>query len=165
MTAVITRPIAARTLVRAPLFEVLARRTVTDFGVHPTMADRVMDQATALLATASQARHPLGLRPSPLVDPGWHAWLLYPVRLREFFISIGGRHVDHIPDDDPFATRTATSTPTASLARTVEAITRAGYVVDPELWPAAAADCADEGNCGASGAEGNENLDTQIPPP
>lgn len=164
MPAVITQPVAARTLVPAPLFTVLAKRTVTDFGADPAMADLVIDQATALLATASRARRPLRLRPSPFVDAGWHAWLMYPARLREFFVSIGGRQVDHVPDDDPFATRAAASTGPLSLARTVKAITAAGYIIYPNLWPTAA-DCADEGNCGASGEDGNENLDTQLPPP
>lgn len=168
MSAVAVSLIAARTLVPKPLFEVLARRTVTDFGVDPAVAEAVMDQALAFLATASLTEQPLGLRPSAAVDPGWHALLLYPQRCREFFERIGGRHVDHVPDDDPFATSALASTGSASLASTVEAITRAGYVVDPQLWTVRSdkcTSCHENGACGASGADGDENTENRNPDP
>jgi hypothetical protein len=158
-------PVAGRTLVAAPLFDVLVDRTITDFGVDPAMAPRVVDQALAFLATAARTTNPDGaLTPSVAVDPGWHAFLMYSRPYRTFCEQFAGRFIDHVPDDDPTVSGVRANTAAHRVAFTMQAIARAGYVVDPELWPAESAKCGqchEDGNCRASGADGDENTDTR----
>jgi hypothetical protein len=160
-------PVTGRTLVTTPLFHALVDRTVTDFGVDPALAPRVVDQALAFLATAGRsANADIPLRPSKAVDAGWHAFLMYTRPYRAFCDQIAGRFLDHVPDDDPTASGTRSGPPTHGAASTMQAIARAGYVVDSELWPAESAKCGqchEDGNCGASGANGDENTETRYP--
>lgn len=158
-------PVAGRTLISTRLFHVLVDRTITDFGVDPAMAPRVVDQTLAFLATAGRTSSSSStLTPSKAVDPGWHAFLLYSRSYRAFCEQVVGRFIDHVPDDDPTVTGTRGDTPSHRVASTMQAIARAGYVVDPELWLAENAKCGqchEDGNCRASGADGNENTDSR----
>lgn len=160
-------PVAGRTLVAAPLFHVLVDRTITDFGVDPALAPRIIDQALAFLATAGRSTDADSpLRPSKAVDPGWHAFLMYSRAYRVFCDQVAGRFIDHVPDDDPTVSSARSNTQVRSVASTMQAIARAGFLVDPELWPIEGAKCGqchEDGNCGASGGEGDENTDTRYP--
>lgn len=130
--------VKGRSLVEPGLFDRLTQRVVRDDGLDHDTAARVVDQALAFLATLP--RHP-ALRPSRLVDLGWHAFLLHTREYAEFCDRIAGRFLHHEPDDD------ATSVEHTSLAEIRLAIIDAGYVVDPEMW-AHPANCGEVG-CGA----------------
>ncbi|MGH3941456.1 MAG: glycine-rich domain-containing protein [Pseudonocardiaceae bacterium] len=125
-------------LVAPSLFDRLTQRVVRDDGLDPDTAAQVVDQALAFLATLP--RRPT-LRPSRLVDLGWHAFLLHTREYAEFCDRIAGRFLHHEPDDGP------TPVECGSLAEVRQAITDAGYVVDPEMW-ANPANCGEVG-CGA----------------
>jgi hypothetical protein len=159
--------VAGRTLVAAPLFHALVDRAVTDFGVDPALAPRVVDQALAFLATAGRSTDAdTPLRPSSAVDPGWHAFLMYTRPYRAFCDQVAGRFLDHVPDDDPTVSGTRSGTPAHGVASTMQAIARAGFLVDPDLWLADGAKCGqchEDGNCSASGGAGDENSDTRYP--
>lgn len=160
-------PVAGRTLVDTPLFAALVDRTITDFGVDPSLAPRVVDQALAFLAVAGRCTDADGpLRPSSAVDAGWHAFLMYSRPYRAFCDQVAGRFIDHVPDDDPTSSSTRDNTPMHDVASTMQAIAHAGFLVDPDLWPSGGAKCGqchEDGNCGASGANGDENTETRNP--
>jgi hypothetical protein len=160
-------PVAGRTLVATPLFHALVDRTVTDFGVDPALAPRVVDQALAFLAAAGRSTDAdTALRPSKAVDPGWHAFLMYTRSYRAFCNQVAGRFIDHVPDDDPTTPGTRSRMPTHGVTSTMQAIARAGFLVDPDLWlvdSAKCGQCHEDGNCGASGANGDENTETRKP--
>ena len=91
---------------------------------------------------------------------------MYSRPYRAFCEQVAGRFIDHVPDDEPTVSGPRSDTPTHGVASTMQAIARAGYVVDPELWPAESAECGqchEDGNCGASGADGDENTETRYP--
>lgn len=133
-----TAGVQGRSLVEPGLFDRLIQRVVEGDGLDHDTAVRVVDQALAFLATLS--RHP-DLRPSRLVDLGWHAFLLHTREYAEFCDRIAGRFLHHEPDDG------ATSVERRSSAEVWHAIIDAGYVVDPEMW-AHPANCGEVG-CGA----------------
>lgn len=164
-----TELISGRTLIPDNLFRVVVDRAITDFGVAPEMAPRVVDQALAFLATAGRTSDSAGaLTPSVTVDPGWHAFMLYSRPYREFCDRVAGRFIDHVPHDDPTAPPSQRKAPGRGVASTMEAIAAAGFAVDQELWltnTAKCGQCHEDGNCGASGADGNENTDTRDPGP
>jgi hypothetical protein len=136
MTNTMTEQRTGRSLVSVRLFERLVARLVSDEGLSPAFATRVMDQALAFLgASASHRGEPLS--PSRAVDAGWHIFVLHTRDYREFCGQVGGRFIDHVPTDD----RPGESGQRAlALGRTVTAMRRAGYAVDDVLW-FSAADC------------------------
>jgi hypothetical protein len=74
------------------------------------------------------------LAPSELVDAGWHAFILHTRDYADFCHRVAGRYLHHVPTGgDPVKHGERAH---ATLSRTVEAIRNAGFVVDPDLWPA-----------------------------
>ncbi|MBN6038708.1 hypothetical protein [Amycolatopsis sp. 195334CR] len=139
MNAVLTRFATGRVLVPATLFDRLASRIVAEEQLSRDLAERIVEQALAFLAAcARNTGAPLG--PSELVDIGWHTFILHTRDYADFCDRIAGRFLHHVPteDGDPAATGEAAHT---TLMRAVAAIERAGYAVDPELWPAAGGKC------------------------
>jgi hypothetical protein len=131
---------------------------------HPELdrpaAEATADQTMAFLLVC--AAHPNRVFvPSDAVDEGWHAALEEPDGYRQFFERHGLPCVRH------------TAKPAAVpplyfdlLPPMLDAIRGLGLFVDPGLWPQGSrADCADEGNCSASGKDGDENTNTRIPGP
>lgn len=160
-----------RDLLDSTLFERLVMQvSVENDDIPRDWAERIVDQTAAFIVTA--ASNPgLNLTPSPVVDRGWHAFLL---RTRDYrtFCTRFGSFVDHVPDDLPALADWPTSaertrTQAGGALRTVEAIANAGFVVDQELWPLSArcTSCHEEGGCRSGGQDGNENSDTRKPPP
>ncbi|MFI6050124.1 hypothetical protein ACIBCO_08550 [Streptomyces violascens] len=81
------------------------------------------------MAAAATNRTPgLALRPSRVVDEGWHA-LLWDTKTYERLCAFLGRFVHHVPESP--ATK---KHDTATVARTLEAIRAAGYQPDTCLW-------------------------------
>ncbi|MFJ2780194.1 hypothetical protein [Kitasatospora sp. NPDC087315] len=95
---------------------------------HET-AERVVTQSLAFVAACSEFPQ-LRLKPSRVVDEGWHAQILC-TRIYARLCGTLGLFVHHVPEA-PDVTR---HDPDA-LRRTRQAITAAGYTVDAELWGA-----------------------------
>lgn len=157
MTAVLEE-VSARTLIEPELFACLCRKIVNDKGVEREYAERVMDQALAFLGAC--AKFPGNkLAPSNVVDVGWHAFILYTREYADFCQRVAGRMIHHVPEDASGAPQHSKE-PFSVRLGTVEAIRRAGYRVDHELWTegsyASCGNCYEDGNCAASGKDGNE---------
>ncbi len=164
MTAVAAPSRSARLLVSPQLFDRLAERVVRDEGTGRDLAERMVDQTLAFLGTcAANPGEPLV--PSPAVDIGWHVFLLHTKDYAAFCWEVAGRFIHHVPDDSPGAPEHPVGRAEARV-RTLDAIERAGYAVDPELWALAdggkCTSCHEEG-CSASGQDGNENTGSQNP--
>lgn len=123
MTTAVQR--TGRTLIKPILFDKLTTRITLD---HPELdqqtAERIVEQALAYLATAATATQPIG--PAPLVDIGWHTFLLHTRDYAAFCDRIAGRFIHHEPDTG--------NGPGVPLANAVTAIRANGYTIDPELW-------------------------------
>lgn len=109
-------------------------------GIDEALAARIVNEALKFVAAAGQAtgRH---LRPSRVVDIGWHALILHTAMYRELCRHTG-RFVDHRPEG-PATLRRAADT----LDRTMEAIREAGYEPDAYLWGALADTEIHGGDC------------------
>ncbi|CRK55024.1 hypothetical protein [Alloactinosynnema sp. L-07] len=128
-----------RSLVPDRLFAKLVARLVRD-GHRQGRAELIVDQALAFLgACAVNVGEPL--TPSPLVDEGWHAFVLHTREYAEFCRMIAGRFLHHRPSDEPmFGSH--------HLERSKRAIHRAGYLVRDELWLPSSAVCTQcHGGC------------------
>lgn len=131
-------PKAGRSLVPSATFARLTRRLTTEHPVDAHLAERIVDQAAAFLAACATAAQPLA--PSRDVDLGWHAFLVHTRDYAEFCETVAGRFIHHVPHDND---REGGDEETqAVLDRSVEAIRRAGYIVDEELWRADTGTCS-----------------------
>ncbi|WP_326947845.1 hypothetical protein OG439_03370 [Amycolatopsis sp. NBC_01307] len=155
-----TESVAARTLVPEELFDRLTNRIAAEEGLPRVFAARIMDQALAFLS-ACAADRASRLSPSPLVDIGWHTFILHTQEYAEFCGRVAGGYIHHVPNDGLGDHDSGVANRHAELACSVSAIVSAGLRVDPDLWTIEAASCTsgDDG-CRASGKDGNENTDT-----
>ncbi|KAF4406661.1 MULTISPECIES: glycine-rich domain-containing protein [Streptomyces] len=127
---------------------VVATVTQNNPGMTRDMAERVVDQALAFVATA--ACHPTArIAPSRVVDEGWHALILHTALYGGLCRRLGGfvHHFPERPDPQRYDPDVIT--------RTTGLIERCGYRVDHELWgrpdaqaAAVAAECQHSPNCG-----------------
>ena len=138
----------------------LAEVRATLLCANPTMdeftASRILREALAFVAACATSSTQ-GLRPSRVVDEGWHALILH-TRIYANLCARLGRFVHHAPEA-PDPTRHSPG----ALDDTQAAIRAAGYTVDPLLWAApldttipVAASCqhgppGPEGSCTGSG--------------
>ncbi|MFJ9771947.1 glycine-rich domain-containing protein [Kitasatospora sp. NPDC101157] len=98
---------------------------------NPGMALDTAEEITAeaLKFVAACAASPTsGLKPSRTVDEGWHALILHTVVYARLCKRLG-LFVHHVPEP-PDVTRHDPG----ALARTMDAITAAGYEVNASLW-------------------------------
>ncbi|RPF20784.1 glycine-rich domain-containing protein [Myceligenerans xiligouense] len=122
-----------RELIDHDLFQILTDRVAVEHGHDPALAERIVDQALAFLATSARhAGRPLS--PSPLVDHGWHEFILHTRDYATFCDRVAGRFLHHVPTD-PTDTDVTGITAHDRLVRTVDAISAAGFYVDTDLWP------------------------------
>lgn len=129
----------ARALVSDELFTRLANRIVKDEGVSKPLAERIMTDALGFLAACAwNPGAPLG--PSEKVDIGWHTFILYTAEYAEFCQRVAGRFIHHAPADEPGMVYEAKRD---TRLRAIEAMRRAGYEPDTELWgiPAKCSQC------------------------
>ncbi|WP_030988453.1 glycine-rich domain-containing protein [Streptomyces sp. NRRL S-1813] len=108
------------------------------------LGDRGVHQMVVFLATSAGTDAPM--TPSRRVDLFWHAFVLRTKLYADFCTALGG-FIHHVPDRgsrNPVEAR-------AALIRTRNAISAAGYEIDPAFWPGEnAADCsADCSQCHA----------------
>jgi hypothetical protein len=118
----------ARDLIdEAELAAVRATIQTNNPGMSKSVADRIVVEALAFVATCanSTAR---GLRPSRIVDEGWHALILH-TRVYAGLCGGLGRTVHHVPEA-PDTTRYAPG----ALDATQDVMRAAGYEPDPMLW-------------------------------
>lgn len=161
MTAILELT-SARTLVDDDLFDRLCRKIVVDKEVDRAFAERILDQTLAFLGAC--AKFPGNrLAPSPIIDIGWHVFILYTHEYKTFCDQHAGRFIHHVPEDAPGSPKHA-KLPISVRESTVATILRAGYLIDSELWIEDAYKCGtchEDGNCAASGIDGNENTDNR----
>ncbi|WP_251021382.1 hypothetical protein [Streptomyces sp. ISL-98] len=111
--------------------EDLVAVTATVQRNNPGMAIDVAELITleALKFEAACAAHPRAcLKPSRVVDEGWHALILH-TRVKQSLADRLGLFVHHVPE----APDTSRHDPDA-LTRAQEAITAAGYTPEPAMW-------------------------------
>lgn len=129
-------PATGRSLVSPELFARLTNRIVADEQINPTLAERIMSQALVFLkACGDNTGTPLS--PSPLVDIGWHTFVLYTRDYADFCERVAGRFIHHAPTDDG----ADHGDPAEIHTRTLDAIRAAGFTPDQDLWPSVAGDC------------------------
>lgn len=136
--------IGAATLLDQEMRGILVANMLDKFPeMSAEFAHRGTGQMLAFLAAGVRSTQPVS--PSPLVDDFWHAFLLHTKAYREFCQDKLGQFVDHQPgylDKDEYGGGKTLR------ARTVEAITEAGFLVDMEFWPEL--DIADCSQCHAN---------------
>ena len=111
-------------------------------GMDDETAERILAEALKYLA-ACGLPHDGSLRPSRVVDEGWHALILWTQVYGPLCSKLAGRFIHHVPERG----NVAKHDPDA-LTRTTAAILAAGYTPDYTLWRApgdstiaVAADC------------------------
>ncbi|AWZ04545.1 MULTISPECIES: hypothetical protein [unclassified Streptomyces] len=93
------------------------------------MADRIVSEAVKFVAAAALNSTPgLALRPSQVVDEGWHA-LITDTKSYAELCQLLGRFVHHVPE-----TPATKKHDTATVDRTLKAIREAGHEPDEYLW-------------------------------
>lgn len=135
------RTLAHKDLIEPRLWQRLVDRILTQsefqayFGTEPEAsqrewAERILNESLGFLRLCGE--HPDGpFGPSPLVDIGWHTFILYTRSYAAFCEEIAGRFVHHEPTDDPAL---AVSGEESLIPRTVAAMQEHGIAVDLELW-------------------------------
>jgi hypothetical protein len=97
-------------------------------GITIELAERITDEAIKYVVTAAAHSGDKGLRPSKIVDLGWHALILH-TEMYAALCAHAGRFVHHRPESQETLRWSATT-----MAETVAAIQAAGYSIDGELW-------------------------------
>lgn len=131
---------SARHLLSDEGFDRVAQLVARDNeGVSIELAERITDEAIKYVVTAAAYTGDKGLRPSKIVDLGWHALILH-TEMYAALCAQAGRVVHHRPESQETLRWSATT-----MAETVAAIQAAGYSTDDELWgnpsPMAWGDC------------------------
>lgn len=122
----------------------LIGRVVTDapkqlgVTVDLAQADEIMRE-TALVYLPLVAEQP-GLSPSPLVDLGWHTFLLYSYGYERFCLAAFGRKIHHEPFDDPTNPRESKG----AAGRTVAFMQAHDIEFNAAMW-VGVAECRDPG--------------------
>lgn len=110
------------------LWSRLTARLAKDRGIEPSLAERIMDQGIGFLLLCSADLNGPHYAPSPLVDEGWHTFILYTKEYATFCRAISGGYIHHEPFDEPGVAYETDGV----IARTREAM--AGFGLDPMLW-------------------------------
>lgn len=105
----------------------LIARIADDAGTDEDYARRILDQTLTFIDYAGRVGQMCS--PSPDVDEGWHAFILYTVEYTRHTTSHYGRYVQHMPDDDP-----ERPTDGPNFVETAHNMAHAGYDVDWDLW-------------------------------
>lgn len=130
--------VGSRNLISNSLRERLVKRIEKDESILREMAERVINAALSFLDLC--AKNP-GRRfsPSPLVDIGWHTFILYTREYTEFCYHHAGRFIHHEPNDNPEVPMESGGT-----VATVAFMREKGIVFDAKIWALALT-----GNCSA----------------
>jgi hypothetical protein len=134
MTASTLAPLPARgmgnkELVDDLLWQQLVTRVEQDSQLDRELAERIMSQALGFLRLV--AENPgQSFSPSPLVDIGWHTFVLHTRAYMAFCCRLAGAFIHHEP--------TAEAEDREAVIRTVSAMRASGIPVDDELWDGSA---------------------------
>ena len=115
-----------REVIPTALWNRLVARIACEASVDLLYAERIMDQALGFLRLCA-ARPDGAYGPSPLVDVGWHTFILYTQEYADFCMRIAGQFIHHWPTDDDEVSVEVTSD-------TVAAMVECNIPVDVELW-------------------------------
>lgn len=132
-------PLANLSMMSGSLRQRLVNRIEKDEEMPRELAERILDQALGYLKLASIK--PDGhYRPSPLVDIGWHTFILYTREYGKFCRDLtAGRFIHHEPTDEDGVPNLS-----SGPIGTMQAMHEHGIVVDEPLWAHLhAADCSD----------------------
>ncbi|MFF4500195.1 hypothetical protein [Streptomyces sp. NPDC001401] len=138
-TAVATKSRTGRSLVPADDFDMLAAFCTDEYGLERSVADRVVDQALALVHVMGSTGEGATMAPSQQVDPGWHTLILHTDWYANWCQEQFGYFLHHQPNSK---TRTH-----GLMTDVVGKIRAAGFEVDERLW-GTAADCNPPACCG-----------------
>jgi hypothetical protein len=151
-TTLIALPRANANLIDGRLWERLVSRIQADADFDRHLAERVMDQALGFLHLC--ARVPNGqYSPSPMVDIGWHTFILYTRHYAAFCTDLAGDLIHHEPSDDA-----GVDYGSGNVGRTVVALKAHGIAVDEELWLNTADSCStycSGDSCSGGGGSGD----------
>ncbi|QKZ21253.1 hypothetical protein [Streptomyces chartreusis] len=128
-----------RSLVTDPEFDTLAAFCADEYGLERTVADRIVDQALALVFVMGSTGEGTSMAPSELVDPGWHTLILHTGWYADWCQRQFGYFLHHQPNSK---VRTR-----GLMTDVVARIRTAGFEVDERLW-GTAADCNPPTCCG-----------------
>jgi hypothetical protein len=132
LTAVAAEPRIGRSLVTDADFDMLADFCADEYGLERCVADRVIDQALALVYVMGNSGEGASMAPSQQVDPGWHTLILHTDWYANWCQEQFGYFLHHQPNSK---TRTR-----GLMTDVVARIRAAGFEVDERLW-GTAADC------------------------
>lgn len=138
-TAVATTIRTGRSLVPDADFTMLAAFCADEYGLEPAVADRVVDQALALVFVMGSTGEGASMAPSQQVDPGWHALILHTDWYANWCQEQFGYFLHHQPNSK---TRTR-----GLMTEVVKKVRAAGFEVDERLW-GTAAECNPPACCG-----------------
>jgi hypothetical protein len=144
--------LANKHLISDALWNRLVGRIVKDKSMDRSLAERIMDQALAFLALCAADRKG-GYSPSPLVDIGWHTFILYTRAYAAFGEKMGG-FIHHEPSDVE-----GVDYGTGQIARTVAALKSHGIAVDEPLWVNTGHDCCGGIDCSSPKVTANAHHD------
>ncbi|MFD9908234.1 glycine-rich domain-containing protein [Streptomyces sp. NPDC059063] len=118
----------ARELISSLQFEAVTETVIgNNKGMDPGIAEQIVEEALKFVAAC--AKHPgARLRPSRVVDEGWHALILHTATYRALCKRLG-RFIHHTPER-PDPSRHSPQ----ELGRTQALIVKAGFDVDRTLW-------------------------------
>lgn len=117
------------TLVDDVLEHRLVQRIMKDEDLTFDLASRILDQAVGYLKLAA-LRPDMHYSPSPLVDIGWHTFILYTREYGKFCRELtGGQFIHHEPTDNP-----GTAGESLGPYQTAAAMRELGITVDEPLW-------------------------------
>ncbi|HEY8985365.1 MAG TPA: hypothetical protein VIU15_38050 [Streptomyces sp.] len=128
-----------RSLVSEGDFEMLAGFCASEYGLERGRAERVVDQALALVHVMGTTRAGAEMAPSVEVDPGWHTLVLHTDWYAAWCEREFGYFVHHQP-----GSKTRTRGLMDDVVRRLRVV---GFAVDEELW-GTAANCNPPGCCG-----------------
>ncbi|MEU9266566.1 hypothetical protein AB0E04_14110 [Streptomyces sp. NPDC048251] len=138
-TADATATRAGRSLVTDVEFETLAAFCADEYGLERRVADRVVDQALALVFVMGSSGAGMSMAPSRQVDPGWHTLILHTGWYAAWCERSFGYFLHHQPNS-----RVRTR---GLMVDVVGRIRAAGFDVDERLW-GTAAECNPPACCG-----------------
>ncbi|WP_328736154.1 glycine-rich domain-containing protein [Streptomyces bobili] len=141
ITVVAAKTRTGRSLVTDVEFETLAGFCADEYGLERCVADRVVDQALALVFVMGTSGEGASMAPSQQVDPGWHTLILHTDWYADWCRRNFGYFLHHQPNSK---VRTR-----GLMVDVVGKLGAAGFEVDERLW-GTAAECNAPACCGDS---------------
>ncbi|MEV0636961.1 hypothetical protein AB0I77_18775 [Streptomyces sp. NPDC050619] len=142
-TALAAATRSGRSLVTAPEFDILATFCADEYGLERCVAERIVDQALALVFVMGSTGEGTVMAPSQQVDPGWHTLILHTSWYADWCERSFGHFLHHQPNSK---VRTR-----GLMVDVVGKIRAAGFEVDERLWGTAAEcnapTCCGDGPC------------------